>query len=89
MYPEKGNTDDEWYYGEVNQSGSKKFLFEGNLNERRLIDRTSELKDSQSTTEKCACRGGDVLVIFFIVGEQTLHKVTIAGFFNCFLKITF
>lgn len=52
MYPEKGNIDDEWYYGAVNGSGSKKFLFEGNLNERRLIDSKSELQDSQGTTKK-------------------------------------
>lgn len=44
MYPEKGNIDDEWYYGAVNGSGSEKFLFEGNLNERRLIDSKSELQ---------------------------------------------
>lgn len=52
MYPEKGNIDDEWYYGVVNGSGSEKFLFEGNLNERRLIDSKSELQDFQGTTKK-------------------------------------
>lgn len=54
MYPEKSNTDDEWSCeGEVNGRRSEKFLCERNLN-KRLIDRKSELRDSQSTTKEGA-----------------------------------
>ena len=88
MYPEKSNTDDEWSCeGEVNGSRSEKFLCERNLN-KRLIDRKSELRDSQSTTKEGA-GWGDVLVICSTVGECTLHKVTIPDVLNCFLKIVF
>lgn len=52
MYPEKSNTEEEWYYeGEVNGRRSEKFLCERNLN-RRLIDRKSELRDSQISQRK-------------------------------------